>query len=398
MNSLFDIFVSFGEGGKRLSKFLSNNLSNLNYNGWQQPHIPTIALNFSNDATDIIVEDELVEDMGGSGRIAEKAISYYNMHRDRIRGWIWDNLNKTIPQRLWVTACLGGGVGTGSVGKGLTDVLEWIDAYKDATNNEYNPTIYLLLTLPKGSEGAKLKRTAFVYLNDLITKFIKTGIIKATLLIDNGTAENLYGSEKGEGMWANINKGILEAVKKLYLFPMRDDVDWSAGYKRFDFEDLLTTLSYGNGFLDIRKAVLSRREFEQYIQHRMGKEDTKPPEVKTNSLVCSSHDINTTKRLATIVGLPKEWKENPDLQHYSIDFVDYVIRCVTRKARCNDFINTNYTDESLDQLEATIICSGMPLSQKIYRMVQTIVKDLSKDRIKQEVSELDLSVFDDLGV
>ena len=179
---------------------------------------------------------------------------------------------------------------------------------------------------------------------------------------------------------------------------MRSDLDWNSGYKRFDFHDLLTTLSYGNGFLDVRTADISSEDFQQYMNVRVGTpdlENNKFPEVRTRSLICGAHDINTTKRFAGIVGIPKEWVKDPELRNYAIDFGDYILREITKKAKCNDFIHTLYIDPKLKNIEVTVLCSGMPLSQKVYRMVKSIGKELNKDREKAEVEALDLS---DLGL
>jgi hypothetical protein len=410
-HTLFDLFLSYGEGGKRLSKQIAQRISNLSFtdsNGdvWTHPRVPTLNINFSHDATNISVDEELVHDMGGSGRQAEKAIQYYKTKRDRIRTWLWDNFNKHVPQRIWVAACLGGGVGTGSIALGLQDLFDWIECYKEwldcnEKGSTYKPIVYLLLTLPKPSEGSTLKRTAFKYMNDLIHDRIRSGDIMGTVLVDNGTAEILYGSNKGDTMWDNINNGIVKALEHIYTIPLRSDIDWSHGYKRFDFNDLITTLSFGNGFIDLRNSILKEEDVKSWVDTHDAKDELgkplKTPEVKTNSLICSSHDINTTNRFAVIVGIPSSWVEQGhELAPHTMDYVDYLIKSIVRKARCNSYINSSYLDPNLTEIQITIICSGMPLSQKIYKMLNSIARDMINDRNKKKVEPLNLAVFDDL--
>lgn len=396
MFSLFDMFLSFGEGGKRLSKYLAESLGRLEFKNWKQPHIPVLALNFSDDATDIVVESELVENVGGTGRVAEKAIEIYKSNGERIKSWLWNNMNKTIPNRIWVSAGLGGGVGTGSIILGLRDLFSWIESYKEQTGHEYKPTVYILLTIPKKDEGAKLRKTALKYLNELIRDYIKSGKVSGTLLIDNTTAESLYGGSKNKGMWEDINEGIFKALERFYTLPMREDIDWTTGYKRYDFNDLLSSLSYGSGFMDIREADLSYEQLATYISHKQNQEPANPSAIETRSLLCSSHDINTVKRFSILVGIPKSWVTSEDVKSYVYDYAEHVIRSITRKAHCSEYINTSYIDGSIENMSVTIICSGMPLSTKMNRMIQSIAKDLQKDKEKEGVKELDLTVLEEL--
>lgn len=391
--SLFDVFITFGEGGKRLASYLGHNLSQLKFTNWVQKQIPVYAVNFSDDAMDVPVTSELIENMGGSGRQAEKAITYYKNNHNKIRQQIWDWLNiSNSPKNIWIVSCLGGGVGTGSIGLGIQDVLDWARAYQSSVKPDYKPNIFLLLTLPKDSEGSKLKRNAFMYLNQLIAGPIKEGLVTGTILIDNETAEVLYGTSKGGAMWSTINNGIFNALSYVYSLPFRGDVDWTKGYKRLDYNDLMTSLSFGRGFIDIRRAVLSKDDFNNF---------SNPPEgykfdIKTFSQLCSSQDINTTNRFAVIAGTPASWLREPELKPRVMDFTDLAIKEVVKKAKCSDYILANYTAEYLENLEITIVCSGMPLSQKVQQVLKTIVRDMVKDKNKKQVSELDLSVFNDL--
>ena len=389
-----DVIIGAGEMGKRVSKSLAVELSQCQ--GIKKT-IPDIAINFSKDVPELITENDYIHELGGSGRQAQKAKEYYLAERQRIQNWLFNHLNNYKPKAVAVCGGLGGGVATGIVSLLLEDIFAWERA-EQRINQNFKLGVYMVLTLPKQKEGAYRKRSAFLAVNDLIRDYLKptdgqtTAKVLGCILVDNATCENLYG---GGTSWDEINKGVVRALTNFFDLPYRNDIDWSAGYKKFDPNDLKVTLNYGSGFIDFRKAYIPNEIFQKYTNEKLLDTNT----VRTASLICSSHDINSTNRYAALIGVPKKlYNDEKTDKKVLMTFIDELFRIINQKTKCSDLIISNYFSDSLECIQIDLLCTGLPLSQKILTMLGSIVKDIVKDRKKTKIHEVDMGILEDISM
>jgi len=216
-------FVGVGQGGSRVAQTFKK----LGYNR-------VAAINTAQqDLNSLDLEHKLCIGEGGAGKQPELAKQIFEKNKEDVLDFMRYSFGETV-DRIFV--CAGGGGGTGS--GMMSPLVETVFELQKILNSE-SKQVGVILTLPRKSEGAKVRANAVKALNDAVN-LRNRKIISPLIILDNEKIGQLYPNLPVAKFWSTANSSI---AGLFHLFNLTSNKDSS--YSSFDKNDYKTVLNSG---------------------------------------------------------------------------------------------------------------------------------------------------------
>lgn len=242
-------FIGSGQGGSRLAEAF-----------WKLGYRKVCCVNTTGQdlaAINIPEANKLVMDVGtgGAGKDPIKgegaAKKYYEDIYDLMRRCFGKKFDRII-------VCIGAGGGTGSGSSNIIiDIAHDIAKSFKVEADGGQPSVGVLVSLPKVSEGAKVNDNAYNLLESLFAKVGKgkgkqdSRTISPLIIVDNDRVEKIYPNLPVTQFWDVANKSI-SSLLHLFNSIATQDSNYTT-FDRADMEDILSSGVVSFGACPIRK-------------------------------------------------------------------------------------------------------------------------------------------------
>jgi len=296
-------FIGAGQGGSRLVETFSK----LGYNR-------TAAINTAEqDLNAVDLKNKLCVGGGGAGKKPELAREMFNEKKEDVLDFMRYSFGESL-DRIFV--CAGGGGGSGS---GMAAPLVGLAYELQKTLNSESKKVGVILTLPKKSEGAKVKENARKVLYEMVN-LKQRGVISPLIILDNEKIGELYPNLSVSKFWSTANSSV---TGLFHLFNLTSNKDSS--YSSFDKNDYKTILDSGIvGF-----GVSPIEDWKDPVKlSRIVRDNL------TNSLLSGMKNISTASSAGIIVIGGKDVLDNLPQSH-----IDQAIDQLNRKLKSGSVIH-----------------------------------------------------------
>lgn len=216
-------FIGAGQGGSRIAQ-------TFNKLGYNRVAVVNTA---EQDLNSIEVEKKLCIGEGGAGKQPELAKIKFQENKEDVLDFMRYSFGEEW-DRIFV--CAGGGGGSGG---GMLDPLVQT-AHELSTTLKRGPQkVGVILTLPRNSEGAKVRANANKALHEAINLKNK-GLVSPLIVLDNERISQLYPNLSISNFWGTANSSM---AGLFHLFNLTSNKDSS--YSSFDKSDYQTILDSG---------------------------------------------------------------------------------------------------------------------------------------------------------
>lgn len=216
-------FVGVGQGGSRIAQTFNK----LGYNR-------VAAINTAEqDLNSLDLEHKLCVGGGGAGKQPELAKEMFRERKEDVLDFLRYSFGESF-DRIFV--CAGGGGGSGS---GMMAPIVEVSQELQRILNTSSKQVGVILTLPRKSEGERVRANAMRVLSDAIN-LRNRGIISPLVILDNEKISELYPNLSVSKFWGTANSNM---AGLFHLFNLTSNKDSS--YSSFDKNDYLTILNSG---------------------------------------------------------------------------------------------------------------------------------------------------------
>jgi cell division GTPase FtsZ len=216
-------FVGVGQGGSRIAQTFKK----LGYNR-------VAAINTAQqDLNSLDLEHKLCIGEGGAGKQPELAKEIFREKKEDVLDFLRYSFGETV-DRIFVCAGGGGGSGSGMMAP-LTETAEELQKILNSESKQ----VGVILTLPRKSEGEKVRMNAMKALHEAIN-LKNRKIISPLIVLDNEKISQLYPNLPVAKFWDTANSSI---AGLFHLFNLTSNKDSS--YSSFDKNDYKTILDSG---------------------------------------------------------------------------------------------------------------------------------------------------------
>lgn len=263
-------FVGVGQGGSRIAQTFKK----LGYNR-------VAAINTAQqDLNSLDLEHKLCIGEGGAGKQPELARQMFSTKKEDVLDFLRYSFGETV-DRVFVCAGGGGGSGSGM----MLPLVETVSELQQALNSE-SKQVGVILTLPRKSEGERVRANAIKALNDAV-HLRNRGIISPLIILDNEKISQLYPNLSVSKFWDTANSSM---AGLFHLFNLTSNKDSS--YSTFDKNDYKTILDSGM----VAFGVSPVKKWDDPVAlSRVVRDNLK------NSLLSGMTDISTGKVAGVIV-------------------------------------------------------------------------------------------------
>ena len=355
---MFEFVIGLGQGGGRIAHTFSKGFA-----------IPVVYMNLAGvdfAQIDAAKRDIMVIEEGGTGRNP-----VFGEHVVREEFYLVERfLNRDEYKNAeYILMCVGGGGGAGT--GFMFPLIERLLADKKE--------VFVVYTLPEKREGIPTKPNALEALDRLIVKYIQKERI-SVLLIDNDYCVKKYGNGEGFDYWGAVNKGVVISLKRFWLLTELDKfnhIDVTSGYKALDKNDVRRILFAKSGYIDLRLLTFTKAMDDGALARYL----------REASLIFGSLDMRTAKRYVVSISIPEYWKKTSG----TLEFVEEVFQAVAKATRHTpDMIRCSYFNSKANEMQVSILISGMARSKGLDKMIRGAEKDRERLEARGSVERLDL--------
>lgn len=323
--------IGTGQGGSRIAEAFYH----LGY--------PTCVVNTAkHDLQNINIPDEnkllLNVGAGGAGKDLQEGLDAATDFAEDIL----DLMKNTFPRDVeHILVCCGGGGGSGS--GGLPKVIDMARVM--------NVPVGIVFTMPKDSEGSKVKENAFDRLM-LLDKKLESGDISPLILVDNNKIHQMYTGVNVAKFWRLANARI---TGLFHLFNVLSAQN--SPYSSFDPADYKTIIK-SKGCMIFGSTVVEDSERKTAVAKALR-------DNIGSGLLAEGFDIGESKIAGVVVTGSQDLMENLPQEN-----IDAAIECLDRLVGGGTLHHGIYV-ENVDKLTVYTIIGGLPLpSERIKKLLK----------------------------
>jgi cell division GTPase FtsZ len=318
-------FIGAGQAGSRIAQ-------TFNKLGYNRVAVINTA---EQDLNSIDVEKKLCIGEGGAGKQPELAKIKYQENKEDVLDFLRYSFGEEW-DRIFV--CAGGGGGSGG---GMLEPLVQT-AHELSTTLKLGPQkVGVILTLPRHSEGAKVRNNASKALNDAIVLAHK-GLVSPLIVLDNEKISQLYPNLSIANFWNTANSSL---AGLFHLFNLTSNKDSS--YSSFDKSDYQTILDSGV----VAFGVAQVKQWDDPVAlSRIIRDNIK------NSLLAGSMDLSTAN-IAGVITIASE----KILNELSQSHMDQALEHLNKTMRTGSTLHSGIYSGDKDSMNLFIAIGGLTI-------------------------------------
>ena len=277
-------FIGAGQGGSRIVETFKK----LGYNR------AAVINTAQQDLNSVDIEHKLCVGEGGAGKQPELAKQMFKERKEDVMDFMRYSFGESF-DRIFVCAGGGGGSGSGMLGP-LVETAQELQKVLNTSSKQ----VGVILTLPRRSEGQKVRANAIRALNEVVM-LSNRKLVSPLIVLDNEKIGELYPNLPVSKFWGTANSSI---AGLFHLFNLTSNKDSS--YSSFDKNDYKTILD--SGVVAFGASPVEKWD-DPVLLSRIVRDNLK------NSLLSGVTDISTGHTAGIIVVGGKEVLDNLPQSH-----------------------------------------------------------------------------------